>query len=334
MALKYWNICCLVTMLFAPFVSLAQNDEELDEKALVRFNDLTWYDKGFDFYIGAGGFQGNSFNANYYNGSNLNENNLNYLFDNQYWREELMQDITECYPNISINDQILPFQDPAMNSSYNWETNYKLRTMIALGARYKIRNGWALSLSYSFSRLVANSRCLLDCPTILGNQDRIPEMLMVGREDRSMIDLSLSYLISQASDVLKPFIELGVQFNYAKVKDFDAILLDKDGHAFSEEHSLLDRYNSSNGYVPGMSPTSTVIFGGPGFGFSGAAGLKIVVSRNVSLDPTFYCYMGRLGIYQMMNSPVAGFDDGNRFTFNWGIQLRVVMNDFFVSQRH
>jgi len=332
-----------LAILMAPLALLAQTggndydtsaDTQMDYMSEhVHFNDLTWYDKGFDFYIGGGAFKGNSFNANYYNGSNLNENNLNYLFKNEYWKRELMQEITECYSNISINDNIYPYQDPGLNSNYNWETNYKLNTMVALGVRYKIRKGWALSLSYSFCRLVANSRCLLVATTVLGNQDRIPEMLMYGKEDRSMFDLSFSYLFSQVNDVVKPFIELGVQFNYAKVKEFKAVLLDKYGHTYGEERSLLDRYNSSSGYMPGMSSTSTRIFGGPGYGFSGAAGLKIVVSRYVSLDPTFYCYMGRLGIYQMMNSPEEGFDEGNKFSFNYGFLIRIVMNDFFVHNQ-
>ena len=325
------QIICSVILL-VPFVLWAQT-EPTEELAPVHFNDNTWYDKGFDFYIGGGGFMGNSFNANYYNGSNLNENNLNYLFENQYWKEELMQEIAECYSNISINDDVSPYQDPGVNSNYNWETHYKLRTMIALGARYKISYGWALSLSYSYSQLFVNSRCLLVAPTVTGNLEQIPEMLMYGKEKRSMIDLSMSYLISQASDVVKPFIELGVQFNYAKVKEFNAALLNQDGEVYGQERSLLDLYNSTGGYTPGMTATSTKIFGGPGFGFSGAAGLKIVINRNVSLDPTFYCYMGRLGIYQMMNSPVTGYDAGNQFTFNYGFLLRVVMNDFFVSNR-
>lgn len=325
MKLKYWIVGCLTALLLLPFFVQAQVEEEV---VPVHFSDTTWYDKGFDFYIGAGIFSGNKFNANYYNGSNLNENNLAYLFSNEYWRRDIMEQINEAYPYISMNDEVLPSVDP--NGDYNWETHYKLKTMIALGVRYKIRNGWAVSLSYSFSRLTANSQCLLDPVNDYGNMRKLPVMSLVGKEDRSMIDLSLSYLFSQVHPVVKPFFELGVQFNYAKVKSFDAMLLDQDGRPVGNERSLLNVYDNQ-GYYPGAQAYD-FIFGGPGFGFSGSAGLKICVGKNVSLDPTFYCYAGRTGIYQMKNSPVEGYNQGNRFTFNYGALLRVVMNDFFVSR--
>lgn len=326
MKLKHWIIGCLAALLAAPFVSVAQTEVET---VPVHFSDTTWYDKGFDFYIGAGIFSGNKFNANYYNGSNLNENNLAFLFDNrEYWNREMMELINEHYPYISINDDIHPSIDPG--GDYNWDTHYKINTMISLGARYKIRNGWGLSLSYSFSRLTTNSQCLLETTNDYGNMRRLPVMSMVGKEDRSMFDLSFSYLFSRVSPVVKPFIELGVQFNYAKVKSFEAMLLDQDGHPVGYERSLLNIYDDQ-GYYPGAQ-TYDITFGGPGFGFSGAAGLKIAINRYISLDPTFYCYVGKTGIYQMMNSPVEGLDQGNQFTFNYGVLIRVVMNDFFVSK--
>ncbi len=322
---KKITICCLLILLFVPFISKAQYEEE---EVPVHFSDTTWFDKGFDFYIGAGMFVGNKFNANYYNGSNLNENNLHFLFRNEYWNREMMELINEHYQYISIEDDIHPSVDPG--GDFNWDTHYKINTLISLGARYKIRDGWGIALSYSFSRLTTNSQCLLKATNDYGNMRRLPVMSMVGKEDRSMFDLSISYLFSRVSPIVKPFIELGVQFNYAKVKSFEAMLLDQDGHPVGNERSLLNIYDNQ-GFYPGAQ-TYDFIFGGPGIGFSGAAGLKIAVNHFISLDPTFYCYMGRTGIYQMMNSPVEGFDQGNQFTFNYGVLLRVVMNDFFVSK--
>lgn len=324
MKLKYWIVGCLTALLLLPFFVQAQVEEEV---VPVHFSDTTWYDKGFDFYIGAGIFFGNKFNANYYNGSKLNENNLQYIFENDYWKREMMELINQYYPYVSINDDIHPSANP---DDYNWDTHYKISTMVSLGARYKIRDGWGISLSYSFSRLTTNSQCLLETTNDYGNMRKLPVMSMVGKEDRSMIDLSMSYLFSKVHPVVKPFFELGVQFNYAKVKSFDAMLLDQDGQPVGNERSLLNIYDNQ-GYYPGAQ-TYDYIFGGPGFGFSGAAGLKICVGKNVSLDPTFYCYAGRTGIYQMMNSPLEGYDPGNRFAFNYGVLLRVVMNDFFVSR--
>jgi hypothetical protein len=204
--------------------------------------------------------------------------------------------------------------------------------MVALGMRYKIRNGWGLSLSYSFSRLTSSTQCVLSVTGQLsGNQTRMPVMALVGKEDRSTIDFSVSYLFSKVHEHVKPFLELGVQFNYAKAKSFEAVLLDKKGKPVEKTFKLLDPYNGEN-YYPGAQEYD-ITYGGPGFGFSGAAGLKIAINKRVSLDPTFYCYMGRTGIYQMKNSPNPEFREGNKFTFNYGVLVRVVMSDFFFSNR-
>ena len=93
--------------------------------------------------------------------------------------------------------------------------------------------------------------------------------------------------------------------------------------------TLFDIYGGSN-YVPGMQ-TYDVIYGGPGFGFSFATGLKLVVNKYVSLDPTFYGCMSRLNlpVYDLKSKSVVE----NPFTFNYGVMLRVVMNDFFFHNR-
>ena len=324
----------LTLTLFATFVIRAQEDNAY-QAVPVHFSDTTWYDKGFDFYIGGGLFQGNKFNANYYNGSTLNECNLAYIFDNEYRHKDLMQLISEKYPYVSIDDEVsVPVDNGAAfgdNNYYNWSTHYKTQLMIGLGVRYKIGDGWGLSLSYSFSRLTANAQCLLVTTNDYGNTRKTPSMLMAGKEDRSMIDLSASYLFSQVHPRVKPFVELGAQFNYAKVKSFQAYVLDQDGMPCGDGLTLFNLYRD-HGYMPGATAYDDIIYGGAGFGISGSAGLKIVVSRSVSIDPTFYCYMGRLGVYQKKNCPVERLAEGNRFTFNWGVMLRVVMNDFFFSK--
>ena len=145
----------------------------------IHFSDTTWCDRGFDFYIGGGMFIGNKFNANYYNGSNLNENNLYYIFSNQYWKDEMDQVINEYYHDLQMGSASLEL-DPG-SDIYNWDNHYKLSMLIALGMRYKIRKGWGLSLSYSFSRLTSSAQCLLSSDQLLGNEMRLPVMAIVGK---------------------------------------------------------------------------------------------------------------------------------------------------------
>ena len=122
--------------------------------------------------------------------------------------------------------------------------------------------------------------------------------------------------------IMRPFIEFGIQGNYAKAKMFDAVVGDKN-------FTMLDPYMGGN-YYPGAQAYD-VTYGGWGFGFSGSAGLKIVVAKGVSLDPTFYFALQRLAIYQTKNGPEE-YRMGNRFTPNYGVLLRVTMNDFFFSR--
>ena len=310
-------------LLGAAVLSFAQNGPTVTR---VRYNDTIWHDKGFDLYIGAGMFIGNKYNANYYNGSNLNECNVDYVFtNNTFWEDEIIEEIQRLYPYVSLSRGALPnwYQnDPARNSDFNWNLHYKLKTMVSLGARYKFAKGWGISLSYSFCRLTTAAMLLLTDPsTIPGNERPSPEIYFYGKEDRSMFDLSASYVFNIRS-IARPFIEFGIQGNYAKAKMLDAVVGDKN-------FTMLDPYMGGN-YYPGAQAYD-VTYGGWGFGFSGSAGLKIVVAKGVSLDPTFYFALQRLAIYQTKNGPEE-YRMGNRFTPNYGVLLRVTMNDFFFSK--
>lgn len=316
MTIKHWLLISCVFLFCLPLQLVAQR-EQIGEA--VTFHDTTWYDRGFDFYIGGGMFFGGKKTALFYNGSHFNECNLDYIFGNKYRLEEIQRAVVKLYPHVSMSDQVTyREEDLNMNPTYN------LSYFIGLGVRYKIRNNWAVALSYSFSRLTVTNKFLLYIPgQVPSNTYRLPEMTLVGSEDRSLIDLSMSYLFSGVHKIVKPFIEIGAQFNYVKVKKFDAVLLDSRNNP-ELTLTLLDPYNGAP-YVPGIDmQTYNVIYGGPGFGASFAAGLKFVVNKFVSIDPTFYGSYSRLGL------TVYGNKD---WSFSYGAMVRVVMNDFFFQNR-
>ncbi len=297
-----------------PVVTFAQR-EEVGEA--VTFHDTTWYDRGFDLYIGGGMFWGGKKTALYYNGSRYNECNLDYLFKNEYRMKEIQEAVVKLYPYVSMSDKIY-----YREQDLNLMPTYNLSSWIGLGVRYKIRNNWGISLSYSFSRLTVNTKVLLEVEGMVPTNTRPqPEMTLSAKEDRSMIDLSASYLFSDVHRMIKPFIEVGAQFNYVRVKKFDALLLDEHNNP-ALSLTLLDPYGGEN-YVPGVDmQTYDVIYGGPGFGGSFSAGLKIVVNKYVSIDPTFYGCFSQLHIKPY----------GERvMSFNYGAMVRVVVNDFFIQ---
>ena len=309
------RFCVILLVLLSCFAAYAQR-EQIGEA--VTFHDTTWYDRGFDVYIGGGMFWGGRQTALYYNGSRYNECNLNYIFDNEYRVRELLEAVVKVYPHISMSDQI-----GYNESDLNMLPNYTVSASVGVGVRYKIRNNWGISLSYMFSRLTTTNKLLLTYTSISGNLYDAPELTLVGKEDRSMIDLSVSYLFSGVHPIVKPFVEVGAQFNYAKVKKFDAILLDNRNNPVYTQ-TLMDIYNGGN-YVPGVDmQTYDVIYGGPGFGASFSAGLKIVVNKFVSIDPTFYFCASRLHLEPYGNKVMS---------LNYGAMVRVVMNDFFFQNR-
>lgn len=286
----------------------------------VTFHDTTWYDRGFDVYIGGGMFMGGKKTALDYNGSRYNDFGIDYLFKNEYYYKDLQKAVNEVSHNQISIDAELGYDEQDLNMN----AVYKLSSCIGLGVRYKIRNNWAVALSYTFSRLSTVNKLLLTVnPMVTGNNYRNPELTLMGVEDRNMIDFSASYLFSGVHKMIKPFIEVGAQFNYVKVKKFDAMLLDdKNNPAYTL--SLLDPYNGAP-YVPGVDmQTYDVIYGGPGFGFSFSAGLKFVVNKFVSIDPTFYGCMSQLHL-----APYGG----KVMSFSYAAMVRVVMNDFFFQNR-
>lgn len=307
----------LIAVLFF-FLAIAAFAQREQVGEAVTFHDTTWYDRGFDFYIGGGMFWGGRQTALYYNGSINNECNLMYIFDNEYRTRELLEAVVSVYPYISMSDEI-----GYKESDLNMLPVYNMSANIGLGVRYKIRNNWGISLSYMFSRLTTTNKLLLTYTSVSGNLYRAPELTLSGKEDRSMIDLSASYLFSDVHKMVKPFVELGAQFNYVRVKKFDAVLLDDRNNPVYTQ-TLLDIYNGGN-YVPGVDmQTYDVIYGGAGFGISFAAGLKLVVNKYVSIDPTFYFCASRLHL-EPYGSKVM--------SLNYGAMVRVVMNDFFFQNR-
>lgn len=266
-------------------------------------------DQGVDFYISGGVFFGNKYTAAYYNGAPFNENNLSYIFDNYSWKQSIDNLITR-------NNHFISSSDPKIKlDEYPTNVKYTPAFCIQLAAKYRFNKHWGISLSYSFAKLKAQDIFTVSYNKVTTGND-IPDYLfydIVAEENRSFFDLSAIYLFETKS-IVKPFIEIGAQFNFVRVKSFDAII---EGQDFS----LLDIYGGSTYVANSNMQTFNTKYGGPGFGFSGAFGLKLAFNQYVSLDPAFYVAVTRLGL--------KGYSD---FAFNYGLMVRIVMNDSFFSK--
>lgn len=263
------------------------------------------YEAGFDFIIAGGCYFGSKYNAQYYNGDLKNENNLGYIFNNQYWRDEINRVIKDRYPYIS---------DDVENLGPIGNTSYKVSVFVSLGVKYRFNDNWSLQLAYSFAHLIANGQFRLGYTAVPGTErtGMLDNQYIVGKEDRSMFDFSGCYLFTTHS-LVRPFIELGAQFNFVRVKSMDAIFYDDNKNKILT-YSLLNNLQNN---IPGVQSDGRIVkYGGPGFGFSAAAGIKISFNSKISLDPTFYFSASKLGL--------PGYKD---FSYNFGILIRVVMSD-------
>ena len=194
--------------------------------------------------------------------------------------------------------------------------------MISLGARYKFNKNWSIQLVYSFARLKANGQFRLLYNAVPGNQlggtnGILDNQYILGKEDRSLIDLSVCYHFTTKS-IVKPFLEAGVQFNFVRVKSMEAVFYDANKNKL-KSYSFI---NNLQNYVPGVQSDGSIVkYGGPGFGFSAAAGLKLAFNKYVSLDPCFYFNAGKFGL--------EGYRE---FSYNFGVLVRIIMNDSMFSK--
>ncbi|MBP5709806.1 MAG: hypothetical protein J6W84_02385 [Bacteroidales bacterium] len=272
-------------------------------------NDDDVKEQGVELYIGAGVYMGSKKCAKYYNGGPENVqtssggNTLGYIFGNQYRYDEIKDLIIE-------NNKYIPRDSKISVSSYpKDDMRYSPAMLVQLGARYRFNSNWSIAISYSFARLKAKGSFFVTySPRVPGNDN--PEYLqygLQGTENRSLIELTGAYTFETGS-IVKPFIEFGGQFNYVRVKKFQVVI---EGR----EYDLIDRYGGSN-YVPGLAmQTYDVRQGGSGFGICGAVGLKLVVSKMVSLDPVFYVSGSKFNLPPYNTS----------LTFNYGAAVRISM---------
>lgn len=278
-------------------LSFGQNFSE-DQK-----NELNIADPGVDFIVAGGIYMGSPKTAGYYSGQPQNELNLDYVFKNQYWMKEIIKLITDKNGFISSTDTTIGIRD------YPTNVHYQPAMSVCLGASYRFDEHWRINIYYTFSRLVVKSKFNVNYDNrVPGNIDRpgFLDYLLLGKENRSFFDLTGSYTF-QFNKIFKPFIEVGAQFNYVKVKSFDAVIEDR-------EFTLLDMYGGAS-YVPGMTQYKPN-YGGAGFGVTGVIGAKLAFSKSVSVDPCFYLSFGKIGL--------NGYKD---FHLNWGAYIRLVLSD-------
>ncbi len=301
-------LCILLSGSLCSYAQSRGNAKSSEDKQTEQSDKIK--EKGFEIIFAGGCYFGSKYNAQYYNGDYGNENNLAYLFENYYRHKEINELIIDHYPYISDS---VSFGGPLGNMSY------RPGVMVSLGVRYKFTKNWSIQLVYTFSRLKANGQFRLLYTAVPGNYHTgmLDNNYILCKENRSLIDLSACYHFTTRS-IVKPYIEAGVQFNFVRVKSMDAVFYDDNKNKIKSFSFI----NNLQNYVPGVQSDGSIVkYGGPGFGFSAAAGIKIAFNKYVSIDPCFYFNAGKFGL--------EGYKD---FSYNFGVLVRIVMNDSMFSK--
>jgi opacity protein-like surface antigen len=303
------NFLCFLTFFLCVTSAFAQYYEEEPEA------DITWKQKGFEFYIGSNAYFASKKTANYYNGAPENNINLNLIMNNEYRYREILDVMKVAYPSI--------LENIVLRNSFNYNSAYNVAMDLTFGAKYRFHKNWYLDLSYSFRRLTSSNTFIFDFPGIppsniekpySKNYSRLQNM--VAKEDRHYIDFSVGYIM-QNNTIAKPFISVGAMFTYVNIKKFLAFIEGK-------ELDLIQMARNPNS-IPGVQDMPDYrVWAGPGYGFSLTAGLKIAFSKSVSLDPVFQLSVASFGNSQ--NLPNFNTD----LSSNFFAGVRLVMCDALI----
>jgi len=270
-----------------------------------------WAKKGFEISFGGGIYCGSKKTANYYNGAPENNIRLNLLWNNEHYRRDVINVLRNKYHYVDE-------ENIKLREDYNYNSHYNIAMDIAVAIKYRFHENYYFELGYSFRRLTASNRFLFDFEGgIPGNKENPPWsdwQNIVAKEDRHYIDLSVGYIF-QKHPIAKPFVALGAQFTYIRIKDFKAVI---EGSVF--DLMGIARYPN---YVPGVQDMPNYKdWAGVGYGFFLNVGLKIAVHPSVSLDPIFQLSVASFGNSE---ANLPGFY--TKLCCNYVAGVRLVLND-------
>ena len=321
---KITNFKLQVTLLFllSPFSFLPSSLVAQEKKPKgdyydeeMSYKDISWRQKGFEFFIGGGVYFGSKQTANYYNGAPENNINLNLIFDNPYYWKDGDRSV------FNILKDKYPFMDTAyfeQKNGYNYKSKYNITMDIALGVKYRFKTNWYIELSYSFRRLTCENHFVFQLPSEeLSFRTVSNRQHLLAKEDRHYIDFSVGYIL-QKHHIVKPFIAVGGLFTYIDIKSFAAFI--ESSKPNFDLISIAKNPNYTHG-VPTDPGNNYKYWRGPGYGCSLTVGLKIVAHRAVSLDPVFQLSAASFGNSKYL----PGFNTNVCFSYMAGVRL--VMND-------
>lgn len=264
-------------------------------------------DKGFDFFISAGMYQGNKYQASYYNGNNQ-DINIGRVLGNTILKEQIDRSVSES--GVIMDSKGIILEELPETMHYNW------KFAINLGVAYRINEEFSLIASVGQVKLNAHSYAVFSYNKgVSGNQtaDYLNYDLL-GKERRNFLDVGFKYTQITENRV-HWFLEFTAQLASVKVESADLIV---EG----DNYTMIDFYGGAD-YDPTIYQTVIdPMLGGIGYGGCLLAGLKINVNEWVALEP--------FAQIQYTHLPLS---EPYRFKPSYNVGVRINLNDHFFSNR-
>ncbi|MCF8365275.1 MAG: hypothetical protein K9H16_05810 [Bacteroidales bacterium] len=294
------QILIMIFMLLAAFAQSQNRTPQFTE------NERNWseYDlTGWRFGINIGMYFANNYSAQYYSGERFNENNIEYVLNNKYWYEEIVQELNSN--RIYNNFDWLPPPDYTPNFNqwlaeydvqqgekawwiyYPVEMKYDAAISPGFYVKYNFNNTTGVFAQTNYVELKTSGAFQMTIDTVTyTSEPGFRTGFIRGKERRSTIDIGISKFY-RTGTFTSIFIETGLHMNSTKV-------LESRIQIGRREYNLVNNY-SSGGYVPNSNGTTYEIYqGGIGFGIFLNGGLKFILNEQVSIDPGFSVYYKNL----------------------------------------
>ncbi len=284
-----------IIMLFSLSVPLCLFSQDMDVDQAM---------KGWYLTVNAGVYQASGKHAGYYDGRPGNENNIDYVFGNQYWYNDIKNELIE---EVS--------RDQFWIAEYPMDMHYQPSLYAGFSARYAFSDAFAINTHFNFSRLKLIDAFNLEVdPPLPGSVRTYIPCAIEGEESRSNIDLSMQFAFDLGNNSpWKPLAELGFNLNSvhvraSRIQIFDLVF------------NLRDVYGGT-GYVPGQTLSEYPIRqGGVGYGLFSATGMRYCFSADFSAELCGQVYYSTIKL--------KGYEG---FGLHYAAVLRLVMSSRMIS---
>jgi hypothetical protein len=293
----------LILLLMLPFISFGEGRD-----TVIRFHHqidpLNTFEKnktGWEISGNFGVYKANKHHAQFYNGASENVNNLDYVFNNYYWRQEIIDQLV-------IHAQ----RDSFQISEIPADIQYDMSMYVGFSGRYHYSGELALNFSFNYAKLRTRDMLVLEVfPAYSGMVESFVYCGIYGIEARTNIDAGFLYTFRPEKQITG-FAEMGLNLNSTHVKRNFLQIFDK-------EYNLINIYGSSS-YIPNSQLNEyDVRQGGIGFGLYASPGIRYTMSDQFAMELAAITYLKTVNL--------EGYNE--QFGLHGGLLFRLVLSPNF-----